>query len=411
MVFRRSEPVRIDDMLYCMSCSGYDYGAAETFFGENPPDGFSCSAVSKGTLLGRNYDWAIGDKADIVVRTPAEYGKHASLGVSSSLIPSCDIESGADSPLYQYVPFMTMDGVNDAGFACCVNGITVSDRGKTSSTRPGAERMSMALVVRYLLDNAGSVHEAVELLRGKDIHSIPKGHMGGFEMHYMLMDSVGSAAAEFIGGKLCLTYGVRILSNFHLTGVYGRKDLSPHSHGLERFGVLSDGYAGVSGRDSMMSLLSEAWYSRTYDRSTVPFWYSEYYNDYTRKGEGDFRVGMEAESWMEARIDRAIKKFDGKGVVDMWHTGHSSVYDISDGTLDLIANETGRKHFFRLRALAGIICPDAIGVAWRKRRRSAGWFLSLMEGRSRSLDARTCPLKYPFRAESISAAASVRCPQ
>ncbi len=348
MAWRRSEPERIDDMLYAMSCSGYDYDAAESYFGENPPDGFSCSSISKGSLLGRNYDWAIGDKADIVVSTPAWGGRHATLGVSSSLIPAAEVESGEDSPLFQYVPFMTMDGVNDAGFACSVNGITVSDRGKTQSTRPGFKRMSMALIVRYLLDNAGSVHEAVDLLRNLDIHSIPKSHMGGFEMHYMLMDSVGSAVAEFIGGKLCLTYGVRIMSNFHLTGVYKRADLSPHSHGLERYGVLSDGYADVTDRESMMRLLSKAWYSKTYDRSTVPFWYSEYYNDYTRKGEGDFRVGMVAEDWMEARIDRAIKKFDGKGVVDMWHTGHSSVYDISDGSLDLIANETGRKHSFRL---------------------------------------------------------------
>ncbi len=269
--------------------------------------------------------------------------------MSSSLVPSSVVDSGEPSELYAYVPFMTMDGVNDAGFACCVNGITVSDRGKTESSNPGKERMSMALVVRYLLDRAGSVHEAVELLSEKDVHSLPRGHMDGFEMHYMLMDGIGSAVVEFIGGRTCVTYGVRILSNFHLTGVAGRKDLKPHSHGLERYRVLSDAYAGIEGRDGMFDALRRAWYSRTYDRSTVPFWYSEFYNDYTRKGEGDYTVDMPAEDWMEARIDRAIARFAGKGVVDMWHTGHCSVYDIEEGTLDLIANETGRRHSFVLR--------------------------------------------------------------
>ena len=145
-----------------------------------------------------------------------------------------------------------------------------------------------------------------------------------------------------------MTYGVRIMSNFHLSGVSRRKDLKPHSHGIERFRVLSDGYADVKDKDGMFDLMRAAWYSRTYDRSTVPFWYSEFYNDYTRKGEGDFTVGTEAEEWMEARIDRAIARFAGKGVVDMWHTGHCSVYDIGEMTLDLIPNETGRRHSFRL---------------------------------------------------------------
>ncbi|MBR4698120.1 MAG: hypothetical protein IKP18_06760, partial [Candidatus Methanomethylophilaceae archaeon] len=66
------------------------------------------------------------------------------------------------------------------------------------------------------------------------------------------------------------------------------------------------------------------------------------------KGEGDFTVDMVAEDWMEARIDRAIARFAGKGVVDMWHTGHCSVYDIEEKILDLIANETGRRHSFEL---------------------------------------------------------------
>lgn len=342
-------PVRkVDDLLYETTYRSYDYEAAERYFSANPPASGSCSAVSKGSLLGRNYDWAIGDKVDFVVHTPARDGLHATLGVSSSLIPSSIVDSGEDTELYSYVPFMTMDGVNDAGFACCVNGITVSDRGKTASSNPGAERMSMAMVVRYLLDRAGSVHEAVELLSKKDIHSLPRGHMDGFEMHFMLMDSIGSAVVEFIGGRTCVTYGVRIMSNFHLSGVYKRADLKPHSHGLERYRVLSDGYADIHDRDSMFAALKTAWYSRTYDRSTVPFWYSEFYNDYTRKGEGDFTVDMIAEDWMEARIDRAIARFAGKGVVDMWHTGHCSVYDIEEKTLDLIANETDRRHSFEL---------------------------------------------------------------
>ncbi len=339
---------KLDDLLYKIFFDDYDYSAGERYFTENPPSGFSCSAVSKGVLLGRNYDWAIGDKADFVVFTPAKGGRHATMGVSSSLIPSGVVDSSEDSPLYAYVPFMTMDGVNDAGLACCVNGITVSDRGKTDSTNPGAERLSMAMVVRLVLDHASTVNEAVDLIRSHDIHSLPKGHMRGFEMHYMIADRNGSAAVEFVDGKICVTYGVRILSNFHMSGSRNLADLDRHSHGIERYRILSKGYKDVTDVDGMLGLMRQAWYSRTYDRKTDPFWYSEYYNDYTAKGDGDFGLGDVPEDWMVARIEKVLSRFEGKDVVDMWHTGHCSVYDVEKRTLDLIPNETGRRHSFRL---------------------------------------------------------------
>ncbi|MBR4698280.1 MAG: hypothetical protein IKP18_07575, partial [Candidatus Methanomethylophilaceae archaeon] len=60
-------PVRkVDDLLYETTYRSYDYEAAERYFSANPPASGSCSAVSKGSLLGRNYDWAIGDKVDFV---------------------------------------------------------------------------------------------------------------------------------------------------------------------------------------------------------------------------------------------------------------------------------------------------------------------------------------------------------
>ena len=339
---------KVDELLYEVEYRSYDYSAAERYFAANPPQGASCSAVSKGSLLGRNYDWAIGDKADFVVRTPARDGLHATLGVSSSLLPSSVVDSGKPSELFAYVPFMTMDGINDAGVVCCVNGITVSDRGKTPGTNPGKKRLNMSSVVRYVLDYAGSVYDAIGLINECDIHSIPKSRLSGFEMHYLIADPYRSAAVEFVDGKVCVTFGTRVLSNFHISGVRKKSDLDPHSHGIERYNILSKGYPEVKDTDSMFSLMKQAWYSRTYSRSTDPFWYSEYCNDYTKKGEGDFTIFSEIEDWMEARIDRAIAKFEGKELIDKWHTGHCSVYDIGKKTLDLIPNETGRRYSFSL---------------------------------------------------------------
>ena len=367
---RRGTAVKLDDLLYSIRYDDYDYAAGERYFTENPPSGFSCSAVSKGRLMGRNYDWAIGDKVDFVIFVPAAPGRHASMGVSSSLIPSGVVDSGAESELYEYVPFMTMDGVNDAGLACCVNGITVSDRGKTESTNPGAERLSMAMVVRTVLDHASSVNEAVDILRARDVHSLPKGHMRGFEMHYMVADRNGSAVIEFVDGKICVTYGVRILSNFHMSGARNLADLDRHSHGIERYRILSKGYKDVGDRDGMLDLMRQAWYSKTYDRSTDPFWYSEYYNDYTAKGDGDFGLGDEPQDWMVERIEKVLSRFEGKDVVDMWHTGHCSVYDVEEKTLDLIPNETGRRHFFKLSDIPSMQEDRA---AWARQWSRTGW--------------------------------------
>ncbi|MBO4568798.1 MAG: hypothetical protein J5674_02290, partial [Candidatus Methanomethylophilaceae archaeon] len=92
--------------------------------------------------------------------------------------------------------------------------------------------------------------------------------MSGFEMHYMIADRKGSAVVEFVDGKICVTYGVRILSNFHMSGARNLADLDRHSHGIERYRILSKGYMDVVDVDGMLDLMRQARYSRTYDRNT-----------------------------------------------------------------------------------------------------------------------------------------------
>ncbi|MBR6205452.1 MAG: hypothetical protein IKQ60_10545 [Candidatus Methanomethylophilaceae archaeon] len=197
---------------------------------EAPAGAAACRKGFFGTCAAVGYE-------ETVVLVPAGDGRRASLGIA---------------PLGKHSAMLATEGVNDAGLACCVRDICVKDKGATSGTAPGKDRLSASMAVRFLLDSADSVSDAVRMLSEKDLYC------SGGECHLLLCDKSRSAAIEFIDDRMTVTYGSDVLAGFYVSGFETEADLGERACGLAEFRALEEGLPAVDDAEDMASLMSRA---------------------------------------------------------------------------------------------------------------------------------------------------------
>lgn len=187
--------------------------------------GFACSAFatenSEGQrIMGRNYDWTNVESCAFVVKTSPANG-YKSVGMadlSFSGVLKANLFSAKGQDFLLDAPFYTVDGLNEKGFAVTVLILEHADMGFADTSR---QDLPATLVVRYLLDNADSVDNAVELLNNFDIYS----PMKGASFHWLLTDATGKAAViEVVDGKLNVITSKK--DNLSVTNYY----LTPGEH-------------------------------------------------------------------------------------------------------------------------------------------------------------------------------------
>lgn len=166
-----------------------------------------CKNDQDQPVIGRNYD--LDNKSNgltVVLHTAPENG-YKSVGVADGAqcgLSCTDIaNNNTNKELYLYTPFFTMDGVNETGFACSVmvlnEGANVQDTGKNW--------LPSTLVVRYLLDHANSVENAIELLNYFDYRNdyFIEPWLADLNFHWALADKDGNKAIiEYVNGKMIL---------------------------------------------------------------------------------------------------------------------------------------------------------------------------------------------------------------
>ena len=165
---------------------------------------FGCSALTVrtpegGVLMGRNFDFpsALG----VVLHTIPERGYET--------ITTFNVEFYGFGKDYkpegfknQYMAlaglFVALDGINEKGLA-----IADLMAGDTIETHQRTEKPDLTTTgaIRYLLNNAANVDEALELLNGIDMHSdIGSAH------HYAIADASGrSVVVEYVDDKMVVT--------------------------------------------------------------------------------------------------------------------------------------------------------------------------------------------------------------
>lgn len=178
---------------------------------------FGCSTIAVQSpdgdaLFGRNFDWKNCEA--MVVESHPENG-HASLSTVNMDFISQNVGGGMVGMALNLDEFKTLaalyaplDGMNEAGLAVSVNMIQDSAVIEQNTDKPD---ITTTTAIRLLLDKAGSVDEALELLRQYDLH----GSMG-MMIHFAIADSAGrSVAVEYVDNEMVITE-TPVLTNFYL---------------------------------------------------------------------------------------------------------------------------------------------------------------------------------------------------
>lgn len=178
---------------------------------------FGCSTIAVqspegNALFGRNFDWE--NCAAMVVESHPENG-YASLSTVNMDFITQNVGGGMvgmalnmDAVKTLAALYAPLDGMNEAGLAVSVNMIQDRSTIEQDTDKPD---ITTTTAIRLLLDHAGSVDEALELLEQYDLH----GSMG-MMIHFAIADSAGrSVAVEYVNQEMAVTE-TPVLTNFYL---------------------------------------------------------------------------------------------------------------------------------------------------------------------------------------------------
>lgn len=344
-VFVKSiELTKIEDFLYEVTFEDYDLTEGEAMFDTIDIPLGACTSVRNGNFVGRNLDWLYDESVDFVVHTPAKGNRHATLGVAG-IIPflnKFNANYGTYTDNYKLIPYVMMDGINDAGLVVNANLQPLGDRGYTTGTNPGKERMNTVLAVRYLLDYAETVDEAIELLRQKDLHYTD---ITGspLEVHLMISDPNKTSIVEFIDNKMVIVEDSLIMTNYFVA-----LGITPHAQGVERANIIRENYDMGATKSGMIELMRKVNFTHYYNTKTSPRWYSDLFDgDTTSKPDLTWNSDKKT---VEKYYQKDVLKYKVRTRLDFktWQTVHNSIYDIKNKTLDIMVQEQQTVHHFEM---------------------------------------------------------------
>lgn len=333
---------KIEDYLYEVTFSDYDLDEGEELYNTIDIPFGGCTSVRNGDFLGRNLDWLYDETVDFVVHTPAIEGRHATLGVSG-IIPflnKFNANFGTYDENYKLIPYVMMDGINDAGLVVNANLQPLGDRGLTTGTNPGKDRMNTVLAVRYLLDYAGSVDEAIELLKKKDLHYA---EISGsvMEVHLMLSDPKKTSVVEFVDNKMVVVEDSVVMTNYFLS-----QGITPHAQGVERADLVKENYKKGETKEGMIELMRMVNFSNYYNPKTSPRWYSDMFDGDT-SDKPDLTWDSDKKTIEKYYLKEVLRfKLRNRVNYETWHTVHNSIYNIKEKTLDILVQEQETVHHF-----------------------------------------------------------------
>lgn len=198
---------------------------------------FGCSTIAVQSpdgdaLFGRNFDWKNCEA--MVVESHPKNG-YASLSTVNMDFITQNVGGGMvgmalnlDEVKTLAALYAPLDGMNEAGLAVSVNMIQDSATIEQNTDKPD---ITTTTALRLLLDKAGNVDEALELLEQYDLH----GSMG-MMIHFAIADSTGrSVAVEYVAGEIIVTK-TPVLTNFYLAK--GEKQGIGTKQSHERYDIL-----------------------------------------------------------------------------------------------------------------------------------------------------------------------------
>ena len=175
--------------------------------------GFGCSALTVktpegGVLMGRNFDFssAIG----VVLHTIPNRGYETITTFNVNFFGFGE-DYKPEGFVNQYLAltglFFALDGINEKGLAIAdlMAGDTIQTHQRTSNPD-----LTTTAAISYLLKNAANVDEALDLLRGIDMHSdIGSAH------HYAMADASGKkVVVEYVDNKMVVVESPAVANHY-----------------------------------------------------------------------------------------------------------------------------------------------------------------------------------------------------
>lgn len=289
---------------------------------------FGCSSVKNGNFYGRNFDFVFNNVPEYVVKVASKEGRHASVGVTIvSGIHAGDKILEEYSNKFELIPNFMLDGINDAGVVASINVVSKSDTAPITGTNPGAEDIHLMHIIRFILDNAGSADEAVELLKSKNIY----GDIGSqYNLHYMVADKDKTYVIEMIDNKMVYEEkkgNDQVLTNFYVN----MNDLPEHIYGYERYNILKNNYNEGNTLEGMWNLMKRVRFSNAYRFDQKEEWYSEFLTK-TQLEDGTIYTKETKDNLDNLKKEYWVTRGDDNRTLNnpaFWFTTHNSVYDIS----------------------------------------------------------------------------------
>ena len=158
---------------------------------------FIYETADGGYIVGRSMDWA-EDPGTNLWAFPSGMERDGGLGDAS-----VKWTSKHGSLIASFSDIATVDGINDAGLVANTLYLVESDYGDAEAS--GKPLISVGAWTQYVLDNFGTVAEAVEALSDAPFAIVAPDLPGGKKAggHLSIADASGdSAIFEYIGGKL-----------------------------------------------------------------------------------------------------------------------------------------------------------------------------------------------------------------
>ena len=341
----------------------YDY-AKQYFLTQEPTMSIGgCSAYVKAGFFGRNYDWLEplkdnidGSQPDFIVSTPSTDKLQKVIGIAS--VPGMTEAMAAEhqqTDLWKILPFYLQDGFNGSLYAC-VNVVPAGEKGTAHASTPyisEEDKICAIMLVRYVLDHFTNAAEACQYLADYVTVYFPQSLLDmGYELHFLIGDETKPYVLECINGRL--VYNVNeIMTNFFADGVdfeahhgnvYTNEDavrgdyptsqgITPHGAGLERYNYLHEAGGSITTLADMRNVMNDVLFSKAYNLSTTPFWYSDYVS-------GSVTVDTFPDNPdMQALIQAAQEIKEGLREGRLWMTTHSVIYNLANGEMNIVSFE------------------------------------------------------------------------
>lgn len=199
--------------------------------------GFGCCSIAAsnagpagGKIYGRNFDYP-NNSAMIVHTKPAKGYESVStcypffVTKAESWAP----ENEQDKTIVGISSiFAPLDRMNTEGLYMSILQL---DNEETNQTDANKNDVQTTVAVRYILDNAASVDEALEILRGFNMHNV-----FNTAYHYAIADNTGkSVVVEYINNEMKVKENVKVVTNHYLTDNVAKPLPDESSNSIKRY--------------------------------------------------------------------------------------------------------------------------------------------------------------------------------